>query len=119
MLIHQITDGKVKKTVSEFAWRKKYDGKPSRNGQWQIISTVGKAAEVSRVPSTPPTQFAPPPVVRLQARVAENAEASAATVNDTVEVDAVDPVVVGVDPITGEKVEPQPKKRGRPAKAKA
>lgn len=67
MLSHKITsaDGKKTKTVSEFAWRRKYQSKG-----WTIVDTKGKATEASQAPALPPTQFQPPAVVVLRAGVA-------------------------------------------------
>ena len=70
MLSHKITsaDGKKTKTVSEFAWRRKYQSKG-----WTIVDTKGKATEASQAPALPPTQFQPPAVVVLRAGVASAA----------------------------------------------
>lgn len=69
MLSHKITDGKTTKTVSEFAWGRKY----SKLEKWKIVDTKGKATE-SVPPSLPPTKFQPPALVELRAKpvVVEN-----------------------------------------------
>lgn len=63
MLSHKITDGKTTKTVSEFAWGRKY----SKLEKWKIVDTKGKAMGTAQPPALPPTQFQPPAqVVQLR-----------------------------------------------------